>query len=164
MLPRTTLDDAAALLDLLRAQGLTIVTAESCTGGLVAAALTAVPGSSDVVTGGIVTYSNAMKTRLLGVPEGVLSSVGAVSEACAHRMAIGAIRATGAGLAVSVTGIAGPGGGSAEKPVGLVYIGAARHGGPEVVKRHVFPGDRAAVRAATVAAALHLAAQVAQSP
>lgn len=150
-------DLAAALLEALRAKGLTIATAESCTGGLVAAALTAVPGSSDAVVGGFVTYSNAMKTRMLGVPESVLAEVGAVSEACARRMAEGAARESGASLAVSTTGIAGPGGGSAEKPVGLVFIGAARRDGPTEVQRHVFPGDRAAVRAATVEAALRLA-------
>lgn len=153
---------ASALLDLLRAQGLTIATAESCTGGLVSAALTAVPGSSDAVLAGFVTYSNAMKTRMLGVPEAVLARVGAVSEDCARRMAEGALDGSGAAVAVSTTGIAGPGGGSAEKPVGLVFIGAARRGGGTTVERHVFPGDRAAVRAATVEAALRLAAEVAR--
>lgn len=152
---------AAGLLERLRARGLTVATAESCTGGLVAAALTAVPGSSDVVVGGFVTYSNGMKIRMLGVPEAVLASVGAVSEACARAMAEGAARESGADVAVSTTGIAGPGGGSAEKPVGLVYIGAASRDGRSEVQRHVFPGDRAAVRAATVEAALRLAARMA---
>jgi nicotinamide-nucleotide amidase len=161
MLPAATLDRAAALLATLRSHGLTIATAESCTGGLISAALTAVPGSSDVVLGGLVTYSNTMKIRLLGVPETILSSVGAVSEACAARMAAGALDATGADLAIAVTGIAGPGGGSAEKPVGLVYIGLALRGGPAEVRRHVFAGDRAAVRAATVAEALEAAARLA---
>lgn len=161
-MPEPGYDAAASLLDLLRAGGLTIATAESCTGGLVSAALTAVPGSSDAVLAGFVTYSNAMKTRLLGVPEGVLASVGAVSEDCARHMATGALEGSGAEIAVSTTGIAGPGGGSAEKPVGLVYIGGARRGGRATVQRHVFPGDRAAVRAATVEAALRLAAELAR--
>ncbi|MBB5693484.1 CinA family protein [Muricoccus pecuniae] len=155
----TTVDAAARLLDLLRARGLTIATAESCTGGLVSAALTAVPGCSDVVLGGIVTYSNGMKASLLGVPEEVLRRVGAVSEDCAREMATGLLRATGAGLGISVTGIAGPGGGSAEKPVGLVYIGVSRPGGETTVRRNLFSGDRAAIRAATVDASLALATE-----
>ncbi|WP_043831143.1 CinA family protein [Muricoccus aerilatus] len=162
-MPEAGYEAAAGLLELLRAHGLTIATAESCTGGLVAGALTAVPGSSDAVVGGFVTYSNGMKTRMLGVPEEVLASVGAVSEACARRMAEGAARESGADIGVSTTGIAGPGGGSAEKPVGLVYIGAARRDGRSEVQRHVFPGDRAAVRAATVEAALRLAAEMARA-
>ena len=161
-MPEAGFQAAATLLDLLRSRGLTIATAESCTGGLVAAALTAVPGSSEAVLGGFVTYSNAMKTRMLGVPEGVLASVGAVSEACARDMASGAMLESGADIAVSTTGIAGPGGGSAEKPVGLVYIAAARRGRGTEVQRHVFPGDRAAVRAATVDAALRLASEMAR--
>ena len=155
----TTVDAAAHLLDLLRVRGLTIATAESCTGGLVSAALTAVPGCSDVVLGGIVTYSNGMKASLLGVPEEVLRRVGAVSEDCAREMAAGLLRATGAGLGISVTGIAGPGGGSAEKPVGLVHIGIARLGHGTLLRRNLFPGDRAAIRAATVDAALDLASE-----
>lgn len=161
-MPEPGFEAAASLLDLLRARSLTIATAESCTGGLVSAALTAVPGSSDAVLAGFVTYSNTMKTRLLGVPEAVLASVGAVSEDCARHMAAGALEGSGAEIAVSTTGIAGPGGGSAEKPVGLVYIGAARRGGRATVQRHVFPGDRAAVRAATVEAALQLADELAR--
>jgi len=145
---------AEAVLEALRAGGLTVATAESCTGGLIAAALTAVPGSSDVVLGGLVTYSNGLKERLLGVPGTVLAREGAVSAACAEAMAEGALRATGASLAAAVTGIAGPGGGSESKPVGLVFVAVARAGRPTRVDRHVFPGDRAAVRAATVRAAL----------
>jgi len=145
---------AEAVLEALRAGGLTVATAESCTGGLIAAALTAVPGSSDVVLGGLVTYSNGLKERLLGVPGTVLAREGAVSAACAEAMAEGALRATGASLAAAVTGIAGPGGGSESKPVGLVFVAVARTGRPTRVDRHVFPGDRAAVRAATVRAAL----------
>lgn len=153
--------DAATLLARLGARGLTIATAESCTGGLVAAALTAVPGSSAVVLGGFVTYSNGLKAALLGVPEALLAAEGAVSEACARAMAEGARARTGAGVAVSCTGIAGPGGGSAAKPVGLVHLAAAGPGGTRAVRR-VFPGDRDAVRAATVAAALALAAEAAE--
>ncbi|MFC7734336.1 CinA family protein [Roseomonas sp. GCM10028921] len=155
----TTVDTAARLLDLLRARELTIATAESCTGGLVSAALTAVPGCSDVVLGGIVSYSNGMKASLLGVPEEVLRRVGAVSEDCAREMAAGLLRATGAGLGISVTGIAGPGGGSAEKPVGTVYIGVACLGRETILRRNLFSGDRAAIRAATVDAALALATE-----
>jgi nicotinamide-nucleotide amidase len=162
MLSPTTLESAAALLAMLRERGLTVATAESCTGGLVSAALTAVPGSSDCVLGGLVTYSNDMKMRHLGVPAEVLSSVGAVSDACARQMALGTTEATGAALGISTTGIAGPGGGSAEKPVGLVYIGVARQGGEARVERHVFPGDRAAIRAATVEVALRMAMELAR--
>ncbi|MBL6454462.1 CinA family protein [Belnapia sp. T6] len=157
MLPPSTLDAARDLLALLEARGLTLTTAESCTGGLIAAALTAIPGSSAVVTRGFVTYSNEAKRDMLGVPWGVLEGCGAVSESVARRMAEGALRASGAGLAVSCTGIAGPGGATPGKPVGLVYIGAARAGGETRVLRRVFPGDRTAVRAATVAEALELA-------
>jgi len=156
MLPDATLDQAAGLLAGLQARKLTLATAESCTGGLIAAALTAVPGSSATLLAGYVTYSNEAKTRMVGVPAETLGAVGAVSEAVARRMAEGARLDSGADLAVSCTGIAGPGGGSADKPVGLVFIGVARDGGATMVERHVFPGDRAAVRAATVSAALRL--------
>ncbi len=157
MLPQATLDQAAALLADLQARGLWIATAESCTGGLVAAALTAIAGSSACVHGGFVTYSNAQKMTMLGVPAAVLDRDGAVSAACARAMAEGAMTATGADIAVSTTGIAGPGGATADKPVGLVFVAAARRGGETRVRRFVLPGDRAAVRAATVVAALDLA-------
>ncbi len=156
MLPPETLDDAAALLDLLRAQKLTLATAESCTGGLIAAALTAIPGSSDVLDCGFITYSNAAKIRLLGVPADMIAAVGVVSKSVARAMAEGALIHSDADIAVSVTGIAGPGGGSADKPVGLVWFGAARRGGGTLSERHVFPGDRDTIRAATVATALRL--------
>jgi nicotinamide-nucleotide amidase len=161
MLTETTLDAARDLLALLEARGLTLATAESCTGGLIAAALTAIPGSSAVVTRGFVTYSNEAKQAMLGVPQGVLDGYGAVSESTARRMAEGALRASGADIAVSCTGIAGPGGATPGKPVGLVFIGAARKGGPTQVLRRVFPGDRTAVRAATVDQALALAKSLA---
>jgi nicotinamide-nucleotide amidase len=156
MLTQATLAEAAALLAALQGRGVTLATAESCTGGLIAAALTAIPGSSATVLAGYVTYSNEAKTRMLGVPEATLASVGAVSEPVARHMAEGALRDAGAGLAVSCTGIAGPGGATAEKPVGLVFIGCARHGMETLVERHVFPGGRDAVRAATVDAAFAL--------
>jgi nicotinamide-nucleotide amidase len=156
MLNPTTLDEAAALLAALQAKGVTLATAESCTGGLIAATLTAIAGSSATVLAGYVTYSNEAKTRMLGVPEAMLAAHGAVSEPVARAMAEGALADSGAEIAVSCTGIAGPSGGSAQKPVGLVFIGCARRGAATRVERHVFPGDRAAVRAATVDAALRL--------
>jgi len=142
------------LLAALQAAGLTVATAESCTGGLIAAALTAVPGSSASVLGGFVVYSNAMKTAVLGVPEGVLDAVGAVSEAVARLMAEGARARSGADVAVSCTGIAGPGGATPGKPVGLVHLAVARAGRDTVCVAEVFAGDREAVRAATVDRAL----------
>ncbi len=163
MLPEQTLDAARSLLALLDARGLTLATAESCTGGLIAAALTAIPGSSAVVTRGYVTYSNEAKAEMLGIPMGVIEGYGAVSESVARRMAEGALRASGADLAVSCTGIAGPGGATPGKPVGLVHMAAARRDGRTVSLRQVFPGDRTAVRAATVAEALSLVLPLAHS-
>ena len=158
MLPDATLDQARDVLASLEARGLTLATAESCTGGLIAAALTAIAGSSSVVMAGFVTYSNAAKMRMVGVGEATLAAHGAVSEPVAHEMAEGALREAGVDVALSCTGIAGPGGATPGKPVGLVFIGCARRGGATVVERHVFPGDRTSVRALTVAAALRLAA------
>jgi nicotinamide-nucleotide amidase len=157
MLPQSTLDAARDLLALMEGRAMTLATAESCTGGLIAAALTAIPGSSAVVTRGYVTYSNEAKQEMLGVPAEALARVGAVSEEVARAMAEGALRASGADLALSCTGIAGPGGATPGKPVGLVFIGGGRRGGGTQVLRRVFPGDRGAVRAATVAEALALA-------
>ncbi|MGE4221205.1 MAG: CinA family protein [Alphaproteobacteria bacterium] len=134
-----------------------LATVESCTGGLVAACLTAIPGSSDVVERGFVTYSNAAKAEEVGVDPQLIERVGAVSAEVAEAMAAGAVARTPAGLALSITGIAGPGGGSDQKPVGLVYIGCALENAATVVQRHVFPGDRDAVRSASVRAALDLA-------
>jgi nicotinamide-nucleotide amidase len=156
MLDQAILDEAAALLGALQGKGLTLATAESCTGGLIAAALTAVPGSSATVLAGYVTYSNEAKTRMVGVTAAMLAAHGAVSEPVARQMAEGARDDAGADVAISCTGIAGPGGGSAAKPVGLVFIGCAIRGQPTRVERHVFPGDRSAIRAATVAAAFAL--------
>ena len=116
---------AATVLEPARARDYRLATAESCTGGLVAGALTAVAGSSDVVEGGLVTYSNAAKTTLLGVDSDLIANVGAVSKEVARAMAAGAVRRLGVDLAVAITGVAGPGGGSAEKPVGLVHFAVA---------------------------------------
>jgi nicotinamide-nucleotide amidase len=161
MLPEATLEAARDLLAALEARGMTLATAESCTGGLIAAALTAIAGSSAVVTAGFVTYSNAAKAAMVGVREATLAGHGAVSEPVAREMAEGALARAGADVALSCTGIAGPGGATPGKPVGLVFVGCARRGAPTAVERHVFPGDRAAVRAATVAAALAMAARAA---
>lgn len=159
MIDAATLDQAATLLARCRAQGVMLATAESCTGGLVAAALTAVADSSMVVDRGFVTYSIAAKTELLGVPAGLIAAEGAVSEAVARAMAEGALLRSRAQLAVSVTGLAGPGGGTVEKPVGLVWLGCARRDGETVAARHVFAGNRAAVRQAAVLEALEMLAQ-----
>lgn len=137
-----------------RALGLTLATAESCTGGLVAARLTDVPGVSDVYVGGVVAYSNALKERQLGVPAAVLAAHGAVSRETARAMAEGARTALGADAAIAVTGIAGPDGGTEEKPVGLVFVAAVAPAGASV-ERFVFSGDREAVRLRATAQCLH---------
>lgn len=147
---------ASSVLDACRHAGLKLATAESCTGGLIAATLTEVAGSSDVVERGFVTYSNEAKTELLGVPATVIAQHGAVSEPVARAMAEGALAHAHADIAVSVTGIAGPGGATATKPVGLVHLACARKGRTTLHERHVFSGDRAAVRAQAVAVALSL--------
>ncbi len=144
---------AERLVELLKARGLTCATAESCTGGGVGSALTAVPGSSAVFLGGVISYANAVKREVLGVSAATLDTVGAVSPETAAQMADGARRLTKADLAVSVTGIAGPGGGSSEKPVGLVWFGLATPDGTRT-ERAIFAGDRAAVREQTVRHAL----------
>lgn len=147
---------ARQVIETAAARGLTLATAESCTGGLVAAALTAVPGSSAVVERGFVTYSNAAKTELLGVPADLIETRGAVSEAVARAMADGAVTHSRARVAVSVTGVAGPGGGSADKPVGLVHFGAVGPAGAvHVAHRFGNPG-REEVRLASVRVALQL--------
>ena len=147
---------AAVLLDAFRAEGKRVVTAESCTGGLILAALTEVPGSSSVVDRGFVTYSNEAKAEMLGVPMQLIQAVGAVSAEVAHHMAAGALTRSRADVAVSVTGVAGPGGGSADKPVGLVWFGLAVRGKEARTRRKVFDGDRAAIRHASVLHALAL--------
>ena len=143
------------VLALMRARGLTICTAESETGGLVAARLTSVPGASDVFVGGVVAYANEVKEAALGVPAELLATHGAVSAEVAEAMAHGARARLGADVAVAVTGIAGPGGGTEEKPVGLVYLHAE---GPDgsAAREFTFPGDRASIRARSAVMALHL--------
>lgn len=147
---------ARVVLDVARAASLKVTTAESCTGGLIAASLTEIAGSSDVFERGFVTYSNQSKTELIGVPADLIAQSGAVSEPVARAMADGALAHARADIAVAVTGIAGPGGGTADKPVGLVFIGAANGRDPTIVERHVFPGDRVEIRRATVQRALEL--------
>ena len=148
-------DLASAVLDACRARGWRIATAESCTGGLIASALTAIAGSSDVVECGYVTYSNAAKAAMLGVDPALIEANGAVSRPVAAAMAAGALARSGTQMAVSVTGVAGPGGGSADKPVGTVWFGLAL-AGSVTTECVTFPGDRDAVRAATVMHALRL--------
>ena len=138
------------------AKNLMIATAESCTGGLVAGALTAVAGSSAVVERGFVTYSNAAKTSMLGVPADLIADHGAVSEAVARAMALGAIQHSGATVSVSVTGIAGPGGGSQVKPVGLVHFAACGRDGVIHAEHRFGEVGREAVRLASVRTALEM--------
>ena len=159
------LDKARALLDLCRARKLTIAAAESCTGGLVAATLTEIPGSSDVFERGFVTYSDAAKATMLGVPTLVLQRFGAVSRETAEAMAQGALAHSLADLAVSITGIAGPGGGSPGKPVGLVHFAAAARGGRLLHQECKF-GDigRAHVRQVSVLQALAMLHALAEQP
>jgi nicotinamide-nucleotide amidase len=139
-----------------RAAGLRLATAESCTGGLVAGCLTSVSGSSAVFDRGFVTYSNSAKTDLLGVSDSLLAADGAVSEGAARAMAEGALSGAPTQVSIAVTGIAGPEGGTASKPVGLVHIAAARTGRDTLHERHVFTGDRQTIRMAAVEAALAL--------
>lgn len=156
MFDRDILDRAKAALDAARRRKLTMATAESCTGGLVAAALTVVPGTSDVLDGGFVTYSNAAKTRMLGVPADLIARHGAVSEPVAAAMAEGAVDRCGVDLAVSVTGVAGPGGGSEHKPVGLVWFGALGPAGLITLERRFGDLGRDEVRRAALIQALDL--------
>ena len=140
----------------LRSKGWTVGAAESCTGGLVMHRLTNIAGSSDYVLGGVVAYSNQVKQALLKVKQGTLIAHGAVSEQTAGEMALGLKTLIKVDVAVSITGIAGPGGGTAEKPVGLTYIGIAAPGDVLEVQRHIWSGDREAVKAASAEAALQL--------
>jgi nicotinamide-nucleotide amidase len=152
--PADLLDQAEALLAAYRGAGLTIATAESCTGGLVAGCLTEIAGCSDVFERGFVTYSNAAKTELLGVPAELIATSGAVSAEVAEAMARGALERSRADVAVALTGVAGPSGGTTEKPVGLVYLGAARRGGASRGLRQIYQGDRGTVRLRSVEDAL----------
>ena len=156
---KSTLEAADALVHAAWTKGLTLATAESCTGGLIAAAITEVAGASSVFMRGFVTYANEAKVEVLGVPEAVLERVGAVSEEVARAMAEGALARADTDVAVSATGIAGPGGGSDAKPVGLVHLAAARRGGATIHERVVFSGDRQSVRAQAVETALALLLQ-----
>ena len=150
---------ARAVGEHLLARRWRLATAESCTAGWIAKAITDVAGSSSWFDSGYVTYSNAAKTRDLGVPAEVLAAHGAVSEAVVRAMAEGALRDSGADLAVSITGIAGPGGATPGKPVGLVHLAAAGAGATTLLHHEVFPGDRAAVRRASLLCALALVAR-----
>jgi len=157
MSEHTTYIKAKELLDRARAKGLRLATAESCTSGLVAAALTDIAGASDVFDRGFVTYSNAAKSDMLGVADALLKAHGAVSAEVACAMALGAIDRSLADVAVAVTGVAGPGGGSLEKPVGLVHFACARRGGGvDHIERRYGPLSRAEIRAAAVMQALDM--------
>ena len=155
-LPTDLVDLAKEVLDAAKAQKKRIVTAESCTGGLLGGCLTSSAGSSEVMDCGFITYSNESKSRLLGVPRDAIESFGAVSDLVASAMAEGALAQTDADLAVSITGIAGPGGGTKDKPVGLVYMAIAQTDRDALVKRYIFAGTRSDIRRAAVGAAMEL--------
>ncbi|WP_448204776.1 CinA family protein [Azospirillum sp. sgz302134] len=154
MFPQHIREFAAKLLAEFELAGYTLATAESCTGGLIAGALTDIPGSSKVVERGFVTYSNVAKSEMLGVPPSLILAHGAVSAEVAVAMAVGALAKSKADVSVAVTGVAGPGGGTPEKPVGRVYIATAVRRGAAKHKEFTFSGDREAIRMATVQAAL----------
>jgi nicotinamide-nucleotide amidase len=149
-------NDPAALLERYRKSGRRVATAESCTGGMVSARLTEVAGSSDVLERGFVVYSNEAKVELLGVSAELLAHYGAVSAQVARAMAEGALSRSRADVAISITGIAGPGGATAGKPVGLIYLGIASKGRETRVERQHFTGDRGAIRGAALERALEL--------
>jgi nicotinamide-nucleotide amidase len=159
MFAAALLQEAERLLDALRARGMRLTTAESCTGGLIAGLLTEIAGSSDVLERAFVTYSNDAKVQMLGVPEALLRAEGAVSSAVAGAMAEGAILHSRADLAIAATGVAGPGGGTAAKPVGLVHLAAARRNEPAVLHRTCHFGSigRTRIRIEAVTQALDLA-------
>ena len=165
LFPETLTAQAAELIALFRSRKLMLATAESCTGGLIAGLITSVPGSSDILDCGFVTYSNDAKTRLIGVSAELITLHGAVSEEVARAMAEGALAHSGADVSVAVTGVAGPGGGTALKPVGLVHCAAARSGHP-TLHRMLQLGEigRENVRLQTVAAAIRMAYDVAGVP
>ncbi len=153
---------AKRLLTVCRARDIKLAAAESCTGGLVAAALTEIPGSSDVFDRGFVTYSNAAKQAMLGVPASVLETRGAVSKETAEAMAMGALERSGADVTAAVTGVAGPGGGTVQKPVGLVHFAAPRRGGRQLHRERRY-GDlgRAEIRRRSVLEALAMLEELA---
>jgi nicotinamide-nucleotide amidase len=154
--PKSLVDVAEEALQSCRGLGLMLAVAESCTGGMVAACLTTVAGASAVVERGFVTYTNRSKQDMLGVPPHLFTTVGAVSEEVARAMAEGALERSAAHVSVSVTGIAGPGGATPGKPVGLVHMASARKGRATLHERHVFSGDRDAVRRQATEAAIRL--------
>lgn len=156
MLSPDTLERAEKLVALCRKEGRTVATVESCTGGLLSAALTSMAGSSDVFERGYVTYSNEAKTSAVAVRAEQIAFSGAVSEEVAWAMAEGALRKSGVDIAVSITGVAGPGGGTDAKPVGLVHFACARWDGKILVHHEVFPGDRTAIREAAVLQAMKM--------
>ncbi|MBR9970450.1 CinA family protein [Magnetospirillum sulfuroxidans] len=156
ILPAPLLAAAQALIDQNRQSGTLVATAESCTGGLVSAALTSIAGSSAVLERGFVTYSNQAKTEMLGVPAALIQTHGAVSSEVAEAMAVGALHHSNAHRAVAITGIAGPGGGSPEKPVGLVHFAMAATGQPVRHRHFIFPGERDDIRLAAALTALDL--------
>jgi PncC family amidohydrolase len=150
-----------AVVDIFRERKLKLALAESCTGGMIAARLTSIPGASEIFKGSVVCYANEVKRDLLGVPQAILETEGAVSAACAKAMAEGARAALKSDIAVSVTGIAGPAGGTPEKPVGCVFIGLATKDAISA-ERHLFTGDRAAIRQQAAEAALTAALRAAR--
>ncbi|HLW28179.1 MAG TPA: CinA family protein [Kiloniellales bacterium] len=156
MFSNELLDQAEKLVEALRQRKLMVATAESCTGGLLAGLLTTVPGTSDIFERGFVTYTNEAKMQMIDVPEEILNNQGAVSRECAEAMARGALANSAADLAVSITGIAGPTGATPAKPVGLVHFGLAGKDGVLQHRQERFPGDRTAVRLASVEVALEL--------
>jgi nicotinamide-nucleotide amidase len=153
---RTLEERARVLLERCRGAGVRLAVAEACTGGLITAALTGVPGSSAVLERGLVPYSNESKAELLGVPQELFAGYGAVSAEVVRAMAEGLLARAPVELALAETGIAGPGGASPTKPVGLVFLAVARRGAPTVIEHHVFPGDRETVRHGASARALEL--------
>lgn len=153
---------AESVLATCRAKGLMVTCVESCTGGLLTGALTAIAGSSDVVDRGFVTYSNEAKNQQVGVPMDLINSNGAVSKSVARAMAEGGLAHSEADIAVAITGVAGPGGGTEAKPVGLVHIATARSGGLILHRQQIFPGNRTAVREASILTALDMICELAE--
>lgn len=153
MTDAASMKDTSKIVELLTASGKTLGTAESCTGGLLAASIVDVPGASAIFKGGIVSYSNEIKSGVLGVPQTILDQHGAVSSECAGAMAEGALALLKTDIACSTTGIAGPGGATPTKPVGTVWFGVAMKDRPAFTRMFLFKGDRAAIRAQSVAAA-----------
>ncbi len=159
MFPKELINQAKALIEACRDGGLMIGTAESCTGGLLAGCLTEIPGASDVFERGFITYSNSAKVDHLGVPEALIRDHGVVSEEVVRAMADGVLDRVNVDLSAAITGIAGPGGGTAAKPLGLVHMASSRRGGETIAERHVFSGNRTEVRLAAVTAVIGILAR-----